>query len=147
MLHLLTMPCGSPGFLFQAVPLDWVRRRKGKQKRQASIWGLGMQIRGGLIWRGRVQVWDPTLEAGCPGVTPLGIILVSASSLSPLDHLSDSHQLPQSLVRIRLERWAGDLGFPVPAVSQNGFMPFLWMSVSSYVSERAETDDPWTPSV
>lgn len=75
-------------------------------------------------------------------MTPLGIILVSASSLSPLDHLSNSHQLPQSLVRIRLERWRRGLGFPVPADSQNGFMPFLWMSVSSYVSERAETDDP-----
>lgn len=71
--------------------------------------------------------------------------LLSASSLCPLDHLFNSHQLPLSVVRIRLEKWVGGLGFPVAVFSLNDFMPSLWMFVSSSVSQGAGADDPVDP--
>ena len=74
-------------------------------------------------------------------MTSLSASLLSVSTLSPLDHLSNSHQFPLSVVRLRPERWGGGLGIPVLVLSLNYFLLSLWLSVSSSVSKGAETDD------
>lgn len=84
-------------------------------------------------------------RSGSPDVTPLSTVC-SLPLLSLLWLIrSNSRQVPQSLVRIWLERRGGSPGFPVLAVSQNDFMPSLWMSVSSSVSEGAAVSDPIDP--
>lgn len=74
-------------------------------------------------------------------MTPSRPIPLSASSLS-FESFIEECQLSQSLVRTGLERWEGGLGFLVPALSPNAFLPSLWASVSSSLSEGADIDEP-----
>ena len=98
-------PC-HPSLLFCSRLFPWtglgVGRESIKGKLQSGPWVCRSEATssGGSKSRCEDYIWRP-------GVTPLRTILLSASSLFFSGHLCNGHQLPQSLVRIRLERWGG----------------------------------------